>query len=216
MLIGRIGECVSWWIGRQTAAILALLSRYVFETGPYGRGHVVLQAETECGPCREDAACPEHKCRTAVRPDLVLNLLTGRPVGPGPEHRVYTSCFVEDRMVYRPLHRVPATTEDVIGLLTWGSAGAFLEEPPGRLPSLAGALQFLVEHYAVNPPLLAAVHERLDRAVPTTLSAPDRDRLLGILHKGWTRLQRMYDEMHDEMHHEHAGEEPFRPATAAA
>ena len=30
---------------------------YVFETGPYGRGHVVLQAEPPCGPCKEDESC---------------------------------------------------------------------------------------------------------------------------------------------------------------
>lgn len=35
-----------------------LSSAWCFETGPYGEGHIVWQACTECGPCLEASPCP--------------------------------------------------------------------------------------------------------------------------------------------------------------
>ena len=55
---------------------------YVFETGPYGQGHIVLQADPPCGPCKEDAVCEEQTCRRLLGPETVLRLLKGEPVEP--------------------------------------------------------------------------------------------------------------------------------------
>jgi len=42
-----------------------------FETGPYGAGHLVLQAEPPCHPCREGAeVCDAPRCSTMVTPEL--------------------------------------------------------------------------------------------------------------------------------------------------
>jgi len=181
---------------------------YAFETGPYGRGHIVLQAEPPCGPCKEDAVCEEETCRRLSDPETVLRLLKTEPVEPCLQSRVYTSVFVEDWMWYRPLHRKQATREDVIGFLCRGCAGDYLREPHGRMPSLPTTLQFLLEHYRVNRSLLHEVGESLDFAVPETLPVRERERLLGILRKGWTQLKEMNDES--------VGEEPVRLETAAA
>ncbi len=181
---------------------------FVFETGPYGKGHIVLQAEPSCGPCKEDAVCEDETCRRLLDPETVLRLLKGEDVEPCLHRRVYASGFVEDWMWYRPLHRREATREDVIGFLCRGCAGDYLRERRGRMPSLPTTLQLLLDHYRVNRSLLAEVGESLDFAVPETLPVRERERLKGILRKGWTQLK--------EMHDESVGEEPFRLGTATA
>ena len=181
---------------------------YVFETGPYGEGHIVLQAEPPCGPCKEDAVCDDERCRRLLNPETVLRLLKGEPAEPCLHSQVYASGFVEDWIWYRPLHRRQATREDVIGFLCRGCAGDYLRERRGRMPSLPTTLQLLLDHYRVSRSLLREVGESLESAVPETLSVPERERLQGILRKGWTQLK--------EMNHESIGEEPVRLGTAAA
>jgi len=181
---------------------------YVFETGPYGEGHIVLQAEPPCGPCKEDAVCEDETCRRLLDPATVLRLLKGEPVEPCLHNRVYASGFTEDWMWYRPLHRREATREDVIGFLCRGCAGDYLRERRGRMPSLPTTLQLLLDHYHVNRSLVEEVGESLDYAVPETLPVLERDRLQGILRKGWTQLKEMNDES--------VREEPVHLETAAA
>ncbi|MCG6533114.1 MAG: glycosyltransferase family 9 protein [Syntrophales bacterium LBB04] len=36
------------------------------ETAPYGEGHIVLQAERECTPCRSDEVCQDVACREDI------------------------------------------------------------------------------------------------------------------------------------------------------
>ncbi len=181
---------------------------YLFETGPYGQGHIVLQAEPSCAPCKEGAVCEDETCRQLSDPQTVLQLLKDAPVGPCSQSRVYTSVFVEDWMWYRPLHRKQATREDVIGFLCRGCAGEYLREHHGRMPSPPTTFRLLLDHYHVNRSLLREVGESLDHAVPETLPVRDRERLQGILRKGWTQLK--------EMHDESVGEESVRLETAAA
>jgi hypothetical protein len=38
-----------------------LSSAWCFETGPYGLGHLVLQANLDCAPCLESQACPSQR-----------------------------------------------------------------------------------------------------------------------------------------------------------
>ena len=181
---------------------------YVFETGPYGPDHLVLQAEPPCGPCREEAPCEEEGCRTLVPPDTVLRLLTGESWEPHPQNQVYATGFVDNWMEVRPLQRKRATRDDTISLLYRGSAGEFLGEPEGRLPSLPAVLHFFVSHYGVDRALLTEVDDALESSVPKTFRPEDQDRLLGILRKGWTQLK--------EMHNEYLEEESICLTTAAA
>ena len=47
-----------------------------FETGPYGDGHYVFQAEPPCHPCAEaGAGCPEPICQAMIPPDAVADLV---------------------------------------------------------------------------------------------------------------------------------------------
>ena len=83
-----------------------------FETGPYGDGHYVFQAEPPCHPCAEaGAACPEPICQAMIPPeavaDLAVSLCRGTeafshpylPVGT----RLYRSIFDPLGATYAPV-----------------------------------------------------------------------------------------------------------------
>jgi ADP-heptose:LPS heptosyltransferase len=62
-----------------------------FETGPYGEGHYVFQAEPPCHPCTEaGAACPEPFCQAMIPPeavaDLTVSLGTREEIAILPSH----------------------------------------------------------------------------------------------------------------------------------
>lgn len=60
-----------------------LSSAWCFETGPYGLGHTVYQAVTDCLPCLETKHCPyEVKCLHPFATDQMLRYLSTRK----PEH----------------------------------------------------------------------------------------------------------------------------------
>lgn len=49
-----------------------------WETGPYGAGHLVLQAEPPCHPCREGEPCPDPECVRLLTPELVARVALAR------------------------------------------------------------------------------------------------------------------------------------------
>ena len=56
-----------------------LSSAWCHETGPYGRGHLVLQAATDCAPCLEPEPCPHDVlCRRVFGDPGVLRFVGGR------------------------------------------------------------------------------------------------------------------------------------------
>ena len=63
-------------VGGRGARVLALYMgpAQAHETGPYGRGHLVLQARDQCGPCQENApACQgQAPCRKIITPQIAL------------------------------------------------------------------------------------------------------------------------------------------------
>jgi ADP-heptose:LPS heptosyltransferase len=64
-----------------------LSSAWCHETGPYGRGHLVLQATKDCAPCLETASCPHGiDCRRVFADPSVLRHVSGhttRELVPG-------------------------------------------------------------------------------------------------------------------------------------
>lgn len=179
-----------------------------FETGPYGTGHVVVQAEPPCAPCGEDAPCPERACGDGIAPETVLRLLEGERVEPCEGVSVYRSAFVGDWMRYRPLHRKRARPDDVLGYLYWGAAGEFLGTEQGRLPSVEQALQCLVEDYRLEPDRLESAGFSVDSALPAGLGKRESERLQGILRRAWRQLKGRI--------HEYAVEESYPLAAPAA
>lgn len=56
-----------------------LSSAWAWETGPYGMGHRVWQAVTDCSPCLESSPCPDDlRCLEAFRAPGFLRALAGK------------------------------------------------------------------------------------------------------------------------------------------
>ena len=65
-----------------------LSSAYAHETGPYGLGHTVIQADIPCVPCLESAPCPcgvrcLHPFEDERLPGALVGLLQGRADAAG-------------------------------------------------------------------------------------------------------------------------------------
>ena len=112
------------------------------ETGPYGPGHIIYQAEAPCAPCRE-GACRLRQCLALPDPDqaarLAAALLRGwqeLPItGLPPGHRVWRTALDSFGQRLRPLGRPPLTPEEALALaLTW--VGQTVFRPKFEPPSL--------------------------------------------------------------------------------
>lgn len=119
-----------------------------FETGPYGWGHYVLQAEPPCHPCLEAASpCPEEGpvCLEMLPPPAVARLLSGLleqgAVPPGLSlpagSRLYRSELDAFGVLYQYLGEEPPRFLDLVGQ-AYRQAGAWLA---GRTDEVGGGGQ---------------------------------------------------------------------------
>lgn len=126
-----------------TPAIDLSLGHVCFrETGPYGEGHYVVEADLPCGPCGFHVKCTDPRCKEMVTPEsvhaLAVRILAKGGVDAlqdGPEWkgvRVFRSGRSRDGLQdFVPLMRRPLTLETFYTYLyreTWpsvldGSAG---------------------------------------------------------------------------------------------
>lgn len=85
-------------------AAFFLSSAWCFETGPYGKGHTVYQAVTECLPCLETQPCPfDVKCRNGFSdPNFQRFLATGKPEHAPSGVLAMRSTFDELGQIYTP------------------------------------------------------------------------------------------------------------------
>jgi ADP-heptose:LPS heptosyltransferase len=113
-----------------------------FETGPYGAGHTVIQAEPGCHPCAEAGPdCGEPVCRQMITPELVAEVVSagwgtrGWPSRIPAGVRIYQSCMDELGVNYAiEAGRSPEWT-DLVGW-AYRAAGTRLL----KLPSLPAPL----------------------------------------------------------------------------
>lgn len=95
---------------------------HFMETGPYGEGHYVIQADLSCAPCGFHVECNNRVCKELITPDAVfeiadslLNNKTISAIDDSPlwkDIQVYVSEFEEDGMLgYSPLIIRPLTKE---------------------------------------------------------------------------------------------------------
>ncbi len=196
------------WLGTPTLGLF-FGPAYHAETGPYGTGHRVIQVQVPCSPCPETRPCRRPYCRTALSAAAVVALLRGEPPVADPSVRIYVGGFEGNWMQYRPMRPYPATREDVIGCLYWGSAGALLGREM-ELPSLSAAIDFLLAHYRIDGALLRELGGSIGSAVPEGMDGEEAERLASLLRRGWRELK--------ERHHEQEGpgEEPGELAWATA
>ncbi len=91
---------------------------HFMETGPYGEGHYVIQADLPCVPCGFDVKCNDMKCKSIITPDAVFEVvkdaIKGKCLDYKPDSRiwrdiqVYKSHFKDDGLLgFYPLIRRP-------------------------------------------------------------------------------------------------------------
>lgn len=56
------------------------------ETGPYGRGHIILEPQIECFPCSFHTVCPHHNCHNKIEPATVAIIAKRLLEGVDPLH----------------------------------------------------------------------------------------------------------------------------------
>ncbi|MCL6621124.1 MAG: glycosyltransferase family 9 protein [Syntrophobacterales bacterium] len=93
------------------------------ETGPYGEGHLVLQAEPPCHPCREGDPCADPVCLRLLTPERVARVaaarLRGEPLHQEPlppEVRLYDTGRDLLGACLNPLGGRPPELPDLVGL----------------------------------------------------------------------------------------------------
>jgi ADP-heptose:LPS heptosyltransferase len=111
---------------------ISMANVHFMETGPYGEGHYVMQADLACSPCGFDVQCKDRVCKSLVTPEKVFEVVNVAIGGTHEEKnfdmtkmkqvQVYKSHFNEDgyldftpliqrslnitelyRMIYRPV-----------------------------------------------------------------------------------------------------------------
>jgi ADP-heptose:LPS heptosyltransferase len=82
-----------------------LSSAWCFETGPYGLGHRVWQAQADCVPCMEMQPCPhEQLCLSPFAGKELLKHLAGNPTFELQEGLTgYVALFDQLGIIYRPV-----------------------------------------------------------------------------------------------------------------
>ncbi len=63
------------------------------ETGPFGEGHIIVEADAECAPCNYKRPCVDFACHSMLKPELVVwlarEIAAGRDISDIPPE--YTS-----------------------------------------------------------------------------------------------------------------------------
>lgn len=100
-------------VGTKTLG-LYFLAAYFAETGPYGEGNVVVQAELPCLPCVDYYNCDHKKCRPLITPEAVFTAANAilndqyDIVFDFPQLSVYRSRFMPNgSLIYLPVMRAP-------------------------------------------------------------------------------------------------------------
>lgn len=197
------------WLGVPSIALFFGPAR-VFETGPYGLGHFVLQSEPSCAPCSESSPCGRPVCSEAISAAGVAGLVASSSWIPADPAVLYEPTVVGDWLQYKPVPSRNASVWDVLGLLCWGAAGEIFPSARGRLPCLHHALDFLCAHYDLARWASSVQDNWIDGFRLPGLSPDRQTALAAVLRRGWRELlERIRD-------HDHAGKESLRATGAAA
>jgi len=73
---------------------------HFLETGPYGDGHYVIQADIPCVPCSFDVRCNNMICKEVIKPEIVFEVLK-ESLGKGLTLSEIAPEQVKDVQVYR-------------------------------------------------------------------------------------------------------------------
>jgi ADP-heptose:LPS heptosyltransferase len=73
---------------------------HFLETGPYGEGHYVIQADIPCVPCSFNVQCSNMVCKEVIRPEIVFEVVK-ESLGKGSTLSGAGSGLMRDIQVYR-------------------------------------------------------------------------------------------------------------------
>jgi ADP-heptose:LPS heptosyltransferase len=101
---------------------------HFMETGPYGEGHYVVQADLPCAPCGFDVKCMDMVCKSFIRPSAVFEVVKEALDGEMNAFindsqawnnlQVYKSHFTDDGYLgFTPLIRQPINRETFYRIL---------------------------------------------------------------------------------------------------
>ncbi len=169
------------------------------ETGPYGRGHWVVQPDLPCAPCGFDQICAHHACKDRVEPQMLAELCAHvLGLGPCPTAvsavRLYESDVDADGLVtYRQRAGTVPHAEEWYGRLWrrfWYAefTGQPIDThaPEGSPPDWPN----VAERYRRLQPLCQSVRERVDRLRRTVAREPLAVRAVQATHHELTDLER--------------------------
>ena len=142
---------------------------HFLETGPYGAGHYVIQADLPCVPCGFDVQCRDMVCKSVIEPSAVFEVV--RLALDGKETctisnalswkslQVYKSHFNDDGYIgYVPLIKHPISREIFYRILyrqLWN-----LESCPlnGKADMIYESIREEISHYGVFEHLHETIH----------------------------------------------------------
>ena len=94
---------LAWYAGKKVVE-LSLGPALYNTTGPYGKGHIVIQPDIECAPCSYNAKCKTLHCHKKVSPEIVLEAvkyINGEieKISPQDKVKVFESYLNNDKFV---------------------------------------------------------------------------------------------------------------------
>ncbi len=75
LLTNDTGTMHIGWLKGKKIIELSLGPALYNTTGPYGKGHIILQPEIECAPCNYSTKCKDLKCHRLITPETVLKVI---------------------------------------------------------------------------------------------------------------------------------------------
>jgi ADP-heptose:LPS heptosyltransferase len=183
--------------GTKVLGIFSVNAHYM-ETGPYGEGHYVIEADLPCMPCGFDTECKNRLCRNVVKPEAVYaiarHILDGErgavdqslQVWEGV--RVMRSFFDEDGMLdYEPVVRRKIGKEDLLRIFyrnVW--AGEF-DDRDGSVDAVSTRIrEYVSSRYMMGETdeLSESIHEDAEIA----------EKLLSLATEGLDHLEEIASE----------------------
>jgi hypothetical protein len=171
------------------------------QTGPYGEGHIVLQAEIPCAPCNYLLHCAHQVCKEHIRWDAVLHTVkwaiqgTHHPLPqPVPGLGTYMSQFDADGYLrFVPLTKQLLDWSTLIRLSYRETWKVLLDDK--ALPEAITAVQREIEQYYIYE----SAADGIEPAAEETLH--HFDRLHALAQQGSQLCQELVDEARRQPYH---------------
>lgn len=132
-------------VGTKVVSIF-LSTAYPYQTGPYGKGHIVLHPDLDCYPCLERNMCKVQTCKNSIIPEDLTLALEGK-TRQSSASKVFITNINDEGFELLPLNKDKDYTEHILGK-TLKRAILFLISP-SRYPLKKGN-SYLTPEISVN------------------------------------------------------------------